>query len=174
MASGKSTIGKLLASRLGIPFMDTDTIIEKNTGMQIREIFAKRGESYFRSIESDLLKELAKTCSQCPRVIAAGGGMPCSEENLRVMRECGTIVYLETPIDDIISRIKDSSQRPVFRRIEKSGNLKDGIEELLRRREQFYRKAHIIVANPNGQVPEDTVTKIIQALSEKRSSLKKA
>lgn len=98
--------------------------------------------------------------------------MPCSEENLKVMKECGTIVYLETSIDDIISRIKNSSERPVFRRIEQGGNLKDGIEELLRKREQFYRQAPIIVANPNGQAPEETVTKIIQALLKNSSSLK--
>ena len=172
MASGKSTIGKLLASRLGIPFIDTDEVIERKTGMPIREIFSTRGEIYFRRIESGLLREIAQNCSRCARVIAAGGGMPCSKENLGVMRECGTIVYLETSIDDIISRIKNSSERPVFRRVEESGKLKDGIEELLRKREQFYRQAHIIVTNPNGQAPEETVTKIIQALSENRSSLK--
>ncbi|MGQ9616181.1 MAG: shikimate kinase [Spirochaetota bacterium] len=174
MASGKSTIGKLLASRLGIPFIDTDEIIEKNAGMTIREIFANMGESYFRKLESDLLRELARTCSRCARVIAAGGGMPCNGENLRLMRECGTIVYLETSIDDIISRIKNSSERPVYRRIEEYGNLRDGIEELLRKREQFYRQAHIIVENPNGQAPENTVSNIIQALPSKKSSIKGA
>lgn len=168
MASGKSTIGKHLASRLGLPFIDTDEVIEKQEGMPVRDIFARKGEGYFRSQESALLQNLVGTCSRERCVIAAGGGMPCSEENLGVMKGCGILIYLEAGVDDIISRIQNSAERPVFRRLEQSGSMRESIAGLLKKREHFYRQADLIVDNRNGQPPGKAVSEIIHALSTKK------
>lgn len=110
MASGKSTVGPLLAARLNRPFQDLDDLIEKEQQMTISEIFALKGEAYFRRVESRLL---AQTAQLAPSVIGLGGGTYSSEVNRAVIAEHGVSVWLRIPLDLAQSRCSGISTRPL-------------------------------------------------------------
>ncbi len=156
MGSGKSAVGKALASLMDLPFVDADEEIERRESTTIREIFENRGESVFRRIESRVLREIVR--NQGSFVFATGGGLPCSRGNSRFMRKKGTVVYLEVSPEEIISRIGNGSTRPVFTRITEGRSDLDGVRDLLRERKRWYEKAHFTVKS--GGSPLDTAKKI--------------
>ena len=98
MGSGKSTVGLLLAKKLGMSFIDLDTYIEKKEGMTVSKIFEKYGEPYFRKVEKESAKELAEKNGL---VIAAGGGTLVDKENADTFRTSGKIVLLDLPVEVI-------------------------------------------------------------------------
>ncbi|HXK61611.1 MAG TPA: shikimate kinase [Acidobacteriota bacterium] len=112
MASGKSTVGPLLAARLNRPFHDLDDLIEKEQQMTITEIFALKGEAYFRKVESRLL---AQTAQLPPSVIGLGGGTFCIDANRAVVAENGVSVWLRIPLELAQSRCARISTRPLAR-----------------------------------------------------------
>jgi len=164
MASGKSTVGKLLADSLGFLFMDIDSIIEKKEGAPIFELFQQKGEKYFRESESSELKDLVPDDNTEGMVISTGGGLPCNPENLAFMKGHGILVYLKTGIDDIIQRIGDISKRPVFQGLMQNGKLRKSVERLLTEREKYYNQADIIVANSNKVKPETAAEQIMKKI----------
>lgn len=112
MGCGKSTLGRLLASRLEWTFVDTDRIIETTTGKSISDIFASDGESLFRKLESDAL---VSVCSGVRQVIATGGGAVIRPENLDAIREAGFVVWLTARADVIVSRTaRRRGRRPLL------------------------------------------------------------
>lgn len=145
---GKSTIGKLLAQKLGKTFIDADTQIEMKAGMSIPEIFSQQGESSFRKIETEVLTDLGKRSGL---VIATGGGCVTREVNYSLLHQNGTIVWLQ----------RDLEQLPVDGRpLSKAGDL----SQMYERREPLYRTfADLTVAN-NGS-PEDTVNTILTQIA---------
>jgi shikimate kinase len=168
MGSGKTTVGKILARRLGASFFDTDSLIEERAGMPAPELFTTRGEGTFREMERDLLRELStrsrKRGSRPALVIATGGGLPCSEENLSLMKETGTVVYLRAAADDLIRRVGDGKSRPLIRKLAEGGDLREGIAKLLADRERFYLQADLVVANGLDARPLDAVSRILEKL----------
>lgn len=112
MGSGKSTIGKKLAGAFGYSFLDTDEVLEKKFGKSIREVFANEGEEYFRKCETELLKELLTTCTKT--VVSTGGGMPMREENAALLKQLGTVVYLDVKLETILERLKNDTKRPLL------------------------------------------------------------
>jgi shikimate kinase len=110
MASGKSTVGPLLAARLNRPFQDLDDLIEKEQQMTIAEIFALKGEAYFRRVESHLL---AQTAQLPPSVIGLGGGTYSSEVNRALVAEHGVSVWLRIPLELARQRCSGISTRPL-------------------------------------------------------------
>ena len=164
MASGKTTIGKLFAEEQRMPFYDTDEIIEKKTGMSIPEIFKLKGENAFRKIESQVLRTLIISNLEKYGVIAAGGGMPCFNNNIEVMKKAGIVIYLRAPINDIIARIKDADRRPVFKKEMEKGELRENIRKLLISREYFYKKADIIIDSSSKRTPREIVDDLIYQL----------
>ena len=129
MASGKTTVGKVLAKRIGCEFADTDELIEKITKAQIKDIFAKYGEVYFRQLEADIVKQVSSK-DKC--VIATGGGVPLNRDNIKELRKNGVIVYLSPEFEIIQKRIKSASDtRPLMNSIE-------GTEKLFKERQKFY------------------------------------
>ena len=150
MASGKSTVGRRLSELTGAHFTDMDTEIEHRERMPIHRIFSQKGEVPFRRLETALLHKIGETCSEKRRIVATGGGLPCTDDNMDYMNNRGVTVYIKASIDDIVSRVEQSRNRPVFHRI---GSRK-GLEELLGARETFYSRAHIQIENGNSVSPE--------------------
>ena len=101
--AGKSSVGKALAERLRLPFVDLDLEIEKSAGKTIPQIMEEQGESAFRDLETEMLKQVV---NESPRVIALGGGALLREENRRCAEECGQVVFLEAKIETLVERLK--------------------------------------------------------------------
>jgi shikimate kinase len=111
MGAGKSTVGPLLAAKLSWSFIDLDKEIEKFRGEPIREIFEKRGEPFFRRVETEALSKL----SECPHcVVALGGGAFTQITNRSLIRKLGVSVFLNCPLDVILSRCALDGERPLF------------------------------------------------------------
>jgi shikimate kinase len=106
---GKSMIGKLVAEKLAIPFCDVDEYIEETEKKRIKDIFSK-GEASFRIIESKAIEEVSKTC---PQVISTGGGAVKIPENMEVLRKNSIVIFLNRPVENIVSDI-DISSRPLL------------------------------------------------------------
>jgi shikimate kinase len=160
MASGKSSVGRALSSMLNAPFIDVDTEIERRENMPIHRIFESRGEACFRSLETDLLKELITAGSEELRIVATGGGLPCTGDNMVLMNSAGVTVYLKSSIDDIIARVGRIGERPVFQR---AGG-REGLKTLLQGRERYYARAHLTVENPNSSSPARTAEEVLRML----------
>lgn len=149
MGAGKSTVGKALAEQLGWPLLDTDTLIEETNG-PIPQIFAEKGEPYFRQLEADLAKKLA---AKEEAIISTGGGFVLSsavQENLKG----SSVIYLEVPFEDCYERIKDSD-RPLVR-----ANSKDQLHEIFKKRDSIYRSVASLCVDNSGPVSK-TVMEII-------------
>jgi len=165
MASGKSTVSRLLAQKLGYSFIDTDSIIENEDGRTIQKIFEQEGEVFFRGREEELLRRIVGAASGRHAVVATGGGMPCSDGNFSLMKDNGITVYLKSTPGDIIARIKNTGERPLFHRLVEGGNSKKAVESLIKSREAYYRRADIHVTNTNSRTPDETVKEIASRLS---------
>ena len=135
MGAGKSTVGRLLASRLGFGFVDTDSVIEERTGADIPWIFDVEGESGFRARETGVLRDLLGDKS--PMVIATGGGIVTTDVNISLLRQLGTVFFLKASIDQLAARTSKDKKRPLLQ-VE---NPKAKIQELLELRTPLYESA---------------------------------
>jgi shikimate kinase len=146
MGSGKSTAGKKLAAALEWTFIDLDRKIEEAAGKSIPEIFSKDGEEKFRSLETEVLRNLK---SQVKTIVSTGGGTPCHADNMTFMLETGVTVYLKMSTSQLVSRLLGSTEgRPVLKNVP-DDKLYDFIDNKLAIREKFYNKANIIVEGIN-------------------------
>lgn len=149
---GKSTIGKLLSEKLGLDFCDVDEYIEKKEGLTIPQIF-RYGEAHFRKIEEISVAEISKTY---PKVISTGGGVVLKHKNIDNLKKNGIIIFINRPLENIISGL-DISKRPL---------LKDGIEKiynLYNERIELYKK-YCDIEVMNDRKIEDTIESIIKEL----------
>jgi len=144
MGAGKSTIGRLLAEQLGFVFCDTDTLIEEKCGANIEWIFDVEGEEGFRERETAMIRELA---NQTGMVMATGGGAILRGENRRLLSAIGTVVYLETSINQQLSRTRRDRKRPLLRAPDREKVLR----ELLAVRDPLYREIADVVVSTNGR-----------------------
>jgi shikimate kinase len=131
MGAGKTTIGRLLAKSLGLPFYDSDKAIEESTGVDIPTIFEFEGEEGFRDREQKMIHQLTKMDGI---VLATGGGAILREENRRLLKENGFVVYLKCSVDRIMERTRRDTQRPLL----KTDNPRAKIETLFTQREPIY------------------------------------
>jgi len=146
MGSGKSTAGKKLASLLGWAFIDLDKSIEEYTGKTIPEIFSQDGETYFRAIETQLLRNPQ---SQTNTIISTGGGTPCHSDNMDFMLGTGLTLYLKLTPKELQSRLSESKgDRPLIKDLNQK-ELLHFIEEKLADREQWYDRSDVIVEGNN-------------------------
>jgi shikimate kinase len=138
--SGKTTLGKDLATSLGVKFIDLDKEIEMNEGTTIREIFQIKKEDYFRKVESAVLKKWCE--SPADFVMATGGGAPVFFDNMALINKSGLSVFLDVPASEITNRIlkTNTSDRPLFADTRKE-NLKEQIEFMRSQRVSHYRQA---------------------------------
>ena len=139
MASGKSTIGLLLAKSLGYQFVDMDAEIESNSKQSISEIFANQGEEYFRVLESKLLQKLSK---QENVVISTGGGAAIYHNGIDIMNSTGRVVWLKVSKNEIYNRLENDKIRPLANAISKSN-----LSKILHARNPIYKQAAIRVWN---------------------------
>lgn len=157
MGSGKTTIGKLLAEELSLPFFDTDEIIASIEEMSISEIFSHKGEEYFRSLE----KELIENWKISDGIVATGGGLPCFHDLMEKLNEKGKTIFLVTSAAIISDRISHDNNRPLVAG-KSPAQLKKAINDLLKIRKTFYSKARIKVKT--DVEPKEIVRRIIRKL----------
>jgi shikimate kinase len=134
MGSGKSSVGRLIAGRLGFHFVDTDALIVQRAGREIAEIFATDGEERFREIETAALESLALR-DRC--VIATGGGVVLRERNRELLRELGFVVLLTAAEDVIFERVSRNAKRPLL----ETANPRETVTALLAARQPAYAAA---------------------------------
>ncbi|TXF91730.1 shikimate kinase [Neolewinella aurantiaca] len=149
MGSGKSHTGKLLAERLGLPFIDLDAVIETTAGKTISEIFAEEGESAFRELETSSLRA---TANDPPGVVSTGGGAPCFNDNMDWMNRHGVTVFLDPPVGVLLQRLETGrDHRPLLQPAQELGAF---ITRKLASRRPQYEKAQIqlSLADPNAEV----------------------
>ncbi|MBA4053114.1 MAG: shikimate kinase [Marivirga sp.] len=144
--SGKTTLGRKLANELLSAFVDLDKEIEKSEGRSVQEIFAEKGEDYFRQIESRVLREWS--ASNESFVMATGGGTPCFYEGIEVINESGMSIFLDTPVATLLSRLGKKTDRPLLHSTDMKGK-EEKLHALRENRLQFYRQAKVIVENPD-------------------------
>ncbi|MFW6138432.1 MAG: shikimate kinase [Spirochaetota bacterium] len=166
MASGKTTIGTILAGKLGFRFLDTDQVIETAENSPISRIFEEKGEGYFRQVEKKVLQNITREHRQEGAVVSTGGGMPCDPQNLEYMKKRGVLVYLKSTPEDIINRTKAPGSRPVFNSLRAEKNPEKAVKELLHQREKYYTQADIIVVNSRGAAPEKVADEVIRKLKQ--------
>lgn len=145
MGCGKSTIGKILARRNGCVFVDMDDYIVEREGMTIPQIFAEKGEKYFRDTETAVIGELAqKSC-----VIACGGGAMLKKENADIAAENGIVVYIDIPFEVCYERISGDTNRPLV-----MNNTKEQLEEVYNGRVPIYKANSTITVDGVGSADE--------------------
>ncbi|WP_417687704.1 shikimate kinase [Roseibium sp.] len=156
MGCGKSTVGRRLAHKLGLNFVDADTEIERAANMSIAEIFAAHGEPYFRSGEERVIARLLK---EGPQVLATGGGAFMSGATRDAIEECGISVWLKADFDTVMARVRKKATRPLLQNPDPEGTMK----ELMAKRHPVYSKANLTVHS--REVPHEVVMQeIIDAL----------
>lgn len=134
MGSGKTSVGRLIAQRLGFQFIDTDALVVDRAGMQISEIFAKHGESWFRDHETSMLNSMG---IYNRAVISTGGGIVLKPENRELLRELGFVVWLTASEDIIFERVSRNKKRPLLQ----TADPQRTVHELLEQRQALYEKA---------------------------------
>jgi len=160
MGTGKSGIGKRLAKKLGMSYLDTDELIEEREKDSISAIFKKRGEEYFRRLEAKVVKEVALLDNF---VISTGGGVVLKQGNIRVLKKNAFIVCLFASPEVILKRTKGDENRPLL----EVNNRKKRIEKLLRIRKPFYDKADLKIDTSTLDIKK-VVEEIVKFL-ERRS-----
>ena len=155
MGAGKSVCGRLLARRLGRCFVETDDMIVASEGRSIPEIFREAGEPRFRQLEADTIESLKLKSGE---VIATGGGMPCRDGRMELLRELGTVVWLDGDVRELHARATRIGNRPML-----AGRSMAEIEELYRSRRPFYGQAHITV-DTTGLGADQVVARVLAAL----------
>lgn len=151
MASGKSTVAKKLAKKLGLAAVDLDAEIEKAAGMSIPEIFKAEGEKSFRKREQT---ELRKWLAKDDYVMATGGGTPCFFESMDEMNAAGVTIYLQMSPKAVVDRVLSSKEeRPILKGLPEDKMLKK-VEFQISKRDAFYSRAHWTINGVNLDIDE--------------------
>jgi len=162
MGSGKTTIGRQLAKQLHMDFFDSDHEIENRTGANIPLIFELEGEDGFRKRESAMLEEL---CTKNDVVLATGGGAILAEQNRRLLRQHGLVIYLSATIEQLWERTRLDKNRPLLQ----TDNPREKIKSLLELRDPLYKDvADIVINTGNGNV-KTTIKNILASLPDQDS-----
>lgn len=158
MGAGKSTVAAELERQLHIPHAEMDALIVEREGMAISDIFAEKGETYFRDAETALLKDLTEKKGI---IISCGGGAVMRDENAALMKQCGKIVLLTATPETIYERVKDSTDRPIL-----NGNMNvDYIRELMEKRKDRYLAVADVVVATDQKSAEEITREILAAFA---------
>mgnify|MGYP001798226822 CR=1 FL=1 len=161
--AGKTTLGTAFAQALQLPFYDLDELIEQQAGQSIPELFAQKGEEYFRQLEATALREFTNT--QGSFVLATGGGTPCFHEGMAYMQESGNTVYLEVSFAELARRMSatERDQRPLMQGLAAQDQAA-ALEARFAYRLPTYRQAQVVVSG-DALTPDD----LLMAFAERRS-----
>lgn len=159
MGTGKSSIGKLLSTKLGYKFIDSDQHIEHDLKMSISDIFAQHGEKYFRQQEHRIIKKIANYNKV---VISTGGGVVLNKDNMFELRKKGVVISLSASIDVILERTNRRNNRPLLEQEDRKAT----ITKLLTERAEFYADADLVIDTGNHN-PHEVVNIILSFLKEK-------
>lgn len=158
-ASGKTTLGKMLAYTLNLPFLDTDEKVERESGQPIAEIVKQGGWDRFRALETKVLR---KVCTREPHVVATGGGIVLREENRELLKKHGVTLYLKADVEELIARLTAAplpGQRPAL--TDKSAE--DEVRQVVAEREPIYAAAANITLDA-GQAQDPLARKALDAV----------
>jgi len=155
MGAGKTTVGGLVAARLGVPFLDSDAIIEARAGKPIPEIFIDDGEDHFRALER---VAVADALASHPGVLALGGGAVLAEPT-RVLLRGHTVVFLSVQLSDVMHRVGMGLGRPLL-----AVNPRATMRVLLDQRRPLYEEVATATVTTDGRPPEDVATAVVDAL----------
>lgn len=156
MGAGKSTVGRIVAERLDMPFIDLDEEAERSTGRTISQVFAEGGESSFRDLEHAVLVRVA---AGPDAVVACGGGVVLREDNRRLLAERGTVVLLEVDADEAIARVGNAGGRPLL-----AGKLASTAAKLLKERRHLYEQVADASVRTDGRPPAAIAAEVIEAV----------
>ena len=154
MGAGKSAVSRELHQKLGWKTLDTDQLIVEQEGIEISDIFAKKGEGYFRQVERDVVKKLT---NESHLVVACGGGVATKEENQAEIKKGGTVVLLSASPETILERVSRNNKRPL---LEGKKTVED-IQKFLDERQPFYEKVADITVNVDGKTLEAIAEEIL-------------
>ena len=161
--SGKTTVGRLAAAKLGAPFVDLDDEIERVAGQTIPEIFETRGESGFRALERSAMR---LALSAQPAVLAPGGGWAAQPGAMEEVREPAFIIYLAVPVEVAAERTAHSAQRTAQSRpLLSDADPRERLTALMKAREAFYRQADVVVSNAAND--PTSVAKLVSELARR-------
>lgn len=135
MGSGKTTTGKALKEKTDMTFVDTDELIEAYEGCKISEVFADKGEAYFRRLENETLKNLLSSTDN--KVISTGGGIVTNKENIPLLKQLGKVFYLRTKPETVVERLEGDKSRPLL--VGEDRLIK--VEQLMTDRKELYEMA---------------------------------
>lgn len=158
MGSGKTSVGLKLSYRLRIPVEDTDKLIEQSEKRSISSIFKEEGEEYFRDRETKLLQEISERNYR--RILSVGGGTPVREENRRLLKQCGTVVYLRIKPENVYERLKGDTTRPLLAGENPLGR----IRELMAARKDAYEECADIIIDVDEMPVEEILNRLEEAL----------
>jgi thiamine-phosphate diphosphorylase len=155
MGAGKTAVGRQVAARLGVAFVDLDAEIERTSGVTVRALFEASGEAAFRQREATFLEA---TSALPDAVVATGGGCYTFEQNRRTISRLGRAVFLDPPLTTLLSRLSGKTDRPLFRGPEHAASL-------FAEREGFYKMAAVHVPLAGGESVEESADRVLQAIS---------
>ena len=155
MGSGKSTVGKILAEKMKLLFIDLDSEIEKTGGKSVSEIFNQDGEDHFRKLESEELKQYSES------VVACGGGIILDEENRQYINENGVAVLLTASMDELFKRLSDSNNRPIL----PDENTEKALTNLWLERKKDYLNTSDFLIETDGENPIEITNKIFSKIN---------
>ncbi len=166
MGAGKTAVGRALATRLGVPFLDSDAEIESAANMTIPEIFARDGEAFFRSKETQIIGRLL---DEEKGILSTGGGAFMSQGNRKMISELGASVWLRADLNVLWNRVKHKDTRPLLRTADPYATLR----ELYEARVPIYEQADLVADSDGETAIEDMVDRVIAALSTRPDILER-
>ena len=160
MGSGKSTVGKILAEKLEMKFLDTDLEIEKEQGRSVQDIFSEKGEEYFRKLENEMSKKLS---TENNTIISTGGGIILNKENIEYLKKDGVVFFLDVAKKTLYRRLVSSKGRPLL----EGDELWSKINNVLGERLERYRSSADFIVKVGNEIPYETMEDIKKLYIEK-------
>ncbi len=158
MGSGKTSVGIRLSYRLKITFQDTDKLIEKKQNCSVTEIFEREGEEFFRNLETECLQELLEETES--KILSVGGGLPIREENQKLLKQLGKIIFLRVTPETVCERLLEDTTRPLLQ----GDDRQEKVAGLMKIRNQIYEQTADLIIDCDGKEFAEIMDEIQEGL----------